>query len=162
MGDGEAAPHEFVDRVAEPELQIVTLGEFSERLGEKHQSLAVEAQPGEQRLVEDENHRQARIEREGRIGRAQRLCGQPDSVGRGVGDDLVRSGEVDFCRPVDRDERRLVGPGVDRAGVTVRAALAQPRRSFLDLPAAEAVGLVRADAGGPLPAESVGRPGAVE
>ena len=81
MGDGEAAPHEFVDRVAEPELQIVTLGEFSERLGEKDQSLAVEAQPGEQRLVEDENHRQARIEREGRIGRAQRLCRQPDSVG---------------------------------------------------------------------------------
>ena len=58
MGDGEAAPGEFVDRVAEPELQIVVLGEFSERLGEKHQSLAIKAQPGEQRLVEDENRRQ--------------------------------------------------------------------------------------------------------
>ena len=101
MGDGEAAPDEFLDRVAEPELQIVTLGEFSERLGEKHQSLAVEPQSGEQAFVEDEDHRQARVEREGRIGRAQRLCRQPHGVGRGVGDDLVRSGEVDFCRPVD-------------------------------------------------------------
>ena len=162
MGDGEAAPDEFVDRVAEPELEIVTLGEFSERLGEEHQSLAVEAQPGEQRLVEDETAgRPGLSDRAGSVVPSDSAVSQTVSGAAWV---TISSGPVRSISAGQSTETNdgSSGQASIRAGITVGAALAQPRRSFFDLPAAEAVGLVRADAGGPLPAESVRRPGAVE
>ena len=58
MSDGNPSALEFALGHAKMNVERSLLGEFGERLGEEDEALAVEAETGEERLVEHEDHRE--------------------------------------------------------------------------------------------------------
>ena len=163
-GRGQRPAGELGARVAEPDLGP----ELGQRLGEEHQPLAGQPQPGEQRLVEDEDRAAGRGARRA-AGSASPSDSAVSQTASGVPDDLRRStGRRRSARRRARPAARPCGPDcavrpvLHRAGAAQRAAAAQLRRPLLDLPAAEAVDLAGARADGPLPAQPVRRRRAVQ
>lgn len=150
--------------VSEMHNHFTPLSQVLERLDEKHESFAREAQFSQGRFVEDEDSRELRMGEKCRILVAKRFdceqnrlwCGAFDDRGRTSGGRQIVVPDEPWIRYGNRSQNRIRRKVLYRAIAIKRASRAQLRRSLLHLPARKSVGFTGACANGPLPPEQVG------